>query len=197
MFIQVMQGRTSDAAGLRRQMDRWNDELRSGAAGFLGTTAGVSDDGRFVAFARFESPDAARRNSGRAEQGAWWEETAKYFDGEVEFHDCEEVDTLLGGGSNDARFVQIITGRTSRRDELVALEQEVVSDLGNLRPELIGSVRGWDGDRFFEAAYFTDEAAAREGESAELPDDVASAFEQYNSLMEGVEYLDLREPWLH
>ena len=196
MFIQVMQGRTSDAAGLRRQMDRWNDELRGGAQGFLGTTAGVTDDGRFIALARFESADAARGNSERPEQGTWWEETSKYFDGAVEFHDCTETETLLRGGSNDAGFVQVMVGRTARRQELAALEQQMLAELGSLRPELIGGIRAWDGEDFFEAAYFTDEAAAREGESGELPEDVSEAFEQFNELAGDLEYLDLREPWL-
>ena len=35
--------------------------------------------------ARFESEEAAQANSDRPEQGAWWAETAKVFDGEATF----------------------------------------------------------------------------------------------------------------
>ena len=42
MFVQVIEGRVSDRDGLRRQMDKWESELRPGATGFLGSTAGVT-----------------------------------------------------------------------------------------------------------------------------------------------------------
>ncbi len=68
MFIQVIQGKVSDEAGLRRCMDRWTEDVRPGATGFLGCTQGLCDDGTFIALARFESAEAARRNSERPEQ---------------------------------------------------------------------------------------------------------------------------------
>jgi hypothetical protein len=81
MFIQVIQGKVADAAGLHAAMDRWVQKLQPGATGFLGCTAGITDDGTFIAAVRFESAEAARRNSDRPEQGAWWAETAICFDG--------------------------------------------------------------------------------------------------------------------
>jgi len=72
MFIQVIQGKVADAEGLRAAIDRWGQELQPGATGWLGTTGGITDDGTFVATVRFDSEDAARRNSQRPEQGAWW-----------------------------------------------------------------------------------------------------------------------------
>ena len=60
----------ADAERLRGQMDRWNEVLRPGAAGFLGTTGGVTDDGRGVFLARFDSAAEARANSDRSEQGS-------------------------------------------------------------------------------------------------------------------------------
>ena len=73
MFAQVIQGRTSDPEGVQAAMDRWLQELAPGAIGWLGSTAGVTDDGRFIAVARFESAEAADRNSRRPEQTLWWE----------------------------------------------------------------------------------------------------------------------------
>ena len=77
MFIQVITGTVTDPEGLRRQSDRWQDELRHGAIGYLGATAGVTNDGRSIAMIRFDSEASARANSERDEQGAWWAETEK------------------------------------------------------------------------------------------------------------------------
>lgn len=79
MFVQVIQGQVSDAGQVRAALDRWVQELAPSASGWLGSTTGVTDDGRFVALARFESEEAARRNSDRPEQDKWWAETATEF----------------------------------------------------------------------------------------------------------------------
>ena len=96
MFIQVIQGKVANAEGLQAAMDRWKQDLQPGATGWLGSTSGITDDGTFIASVRFESEDAARRNSMRPEQGAWWAETEKCFSGPVSFFDCPQVDVLDG-----------------------------------------------------------------------------------------------------
>ena len=195
MFIQVIQGRTSDAEGLRRQFDRWSEEVRGGAKGYLGSTGGVADDGTAIFLARFESPDAARQNSGRPEQDAWWNETAKYFDGNVTFRDCTEVDTTLAGGSDKAGFVQVMQGRVTDKARLRALEEEWMPKMQELRPDVIGSVRAWDGDHFTEAIYFTSEAEAREGEKKMAGGEFDMA--EFDALNDGdVTFVDLKDPWL-
>src|SRR6266508_1488720 len=68
MFVQVIQGQVSDAGQARAALDRWVQELAPGAPGWLGSTAGVTEDGRFIALARFESEEAAKRNSDRPGQ---------------------------------------------------------------------------------------------------------------------------------
>ena len=55
MFVQAIEGRVVDPEGLRRQLERWMSELRPGAQGFLGSTAGLTDGGDAVAFARFDT----------------------------------------------------------------------------------------------------------------------------------------------
>ena len=55
MFIQVIQGKTKDKAGLSRQNDSWGTDLEPGATGYLGMTGGVADDGTVIMLARFES----------------------------------------------------------------------------------------------------------------------------------------------
>ncbi len=69
MFVQVFQGPVSDPAKVKETLDRWVAELAPGADGWLGSTAGVTDDGTFVGLARFDSEEAARRNSDRPGAG--------------------------------------------------------------------------------------------------------------------------------
>src|SRR5437899_4189096 len=125
MFIQVIQGKVTSPDHLRRQLERWRRELKPGASGYLGSTGGVTPDGRAIKLVGFESEEGARANSERPEQDAWWNEAVKAFDGDVAFYDCREVDSVLGGGSNDAGFVQMIQGRAKDQDEMRSRRQEL------------------------------------------------------------------------
>jgi len=197
MFVQLIEGRVPDRDGLRRQMDRWMTDLRPGATGYLGSTAGVSDDGQAIVLARFESAAAAQANSERPEQGEWWTETERCFDGDVTFTDSEDVDTFLAGGSDDAGFVQVMKDRGVDRDRLGALDDAFADHAGSFRPDLIGGIRVWtEPDAYVEFGYFTSEAEAREGEKKEPPAELAANMADFQELMANVEYLDLRDPWL-
>ncbi|MDP8977102.1 MAG: hypothetical protein M3N17_00680 [Actinomycetota bacterium] len=199
MFIQVIQGRVREPAGLRRRIDDWNRDLAPGAEGWLGTTAGVTQDGEFVAVVRFDSEEAARRNSDRPEQGRWWEETARLFDGAAAFRDYASAETFLGGGSDEAGFVQVMQGRSNDIDRMVAAERELSGLLREHRPDLIGGTVGWTrAGEFTETAYFTSEAEAREGERRleQGPSDLQAAFQEWMGMVEEIEYLDLADPWL-
>lgn len=197
MFVQIIEGRVPDSEALKRQVDRWQQELRPGATGYLGSTGGVTNDGRAIAFARFASAADASANSDRPEQGQWWAETAKTFSGDVSFTNSEDVDTLLGGGSNDAGFVQVMKGRANR-DRMHALDEQLDAHAAAWRPDLIGSLRAWTGpDTYIEVAYFTSEAEAREGEQREAPPELAAAMSEFEDLMKNVEFVDLSEPWLY
>ncbi len=197
MFIQVIQAKASDEAGIRRGMDRWRDELMPGATGYLGTTAGFADDGTFIALARFESEDAARANSERPEQGEWWAEMSKSFDGEVDFLDSAGIWTFRDGGSDDAGFVQVMRGRSDdvqRMNELMSGHDDQIQAA---RPEILGGVMidGGDG-RWVNAFYFTDEAAAREGEKKDFPPEMQADFEEGMRLGGEPTFFDLRDPVL-
>lgn len=195
MFVQVIRGRVDDAAALHKQMDRWNDELRPGAEGFLGSTSGVTDDGRMVAVARFASAAAAERNAGRPEQSAWWAATEALIEGAT-FADTEDVETLLAGGSNDAGFVQVMVSRPSDRNRLRAANEKAESVLPSFRPDLIGSLTAWMTDgTCTDVAYFTSEREAREAEAKEIPPELLDAWKEMQEVMGEVEYLDLRDPW--
>ena len=199
MFIQVITGRTSDREGLLQLADRWQDELRPGATGFLGSSGGVTDDGRFVLLARFESEEAARRNSARDQQGDWWSETEKYLEG-VTFRDSTEVITLLGGGSDAAGFLQVMRGRVTDPDKLDAVAArmpEFEAAMRKHRPDVIGEVIVMHADASFtEVVYFASEAAARQGEAMEAPAEMQALFADLMSATTIDEYLDLKDPWL-
>ncbi|HMF82738.1 MAG TPA: hypothetical protein VKI01_05650 [Acidimicrobiia bacterium] len=197
MFVQVIEGQVSDLEGLRRQMDKWMTDLRPGATGFLGSTAGVTEDGKGIAFARFESAAAAGANSKRPEQSAWWNETAKCYSGDVTFTDSEDTETFLGGGSNDAGFVQIMRG-TADRDALHAMDEAFEQAAGSWRPDLLGVFRVWTGpNAWTDVAYFTNEAEAREGEKKDPPPVIAEQMGRFEQLMAGAEFIDLTDPWLY
>ena len=198
MFVQVIEGRVTDREGLRRQMDRWMTEVRPGATGFLGSTAGVTDDGVGFAVARFESAAAAKANSDRPEQGQWWTETEKCFDGPVTFSDSEDVETYLAGGSNEAGFVQVMKGSDTDRDEMRSLDERFEEHAASFRSDLIGGLRVWTAPgRYVEVAYFTSEADARQNEQKEPPPELAVLMGEFEELMAGVEFVDLRDPWLY
>jgi hypothetical protein len=193
MFIQVIRGKVGDPEGARRQMDRWMEELRPGAKGFLGTTAGVTPGGEMLAMARFESAELARANSDRPEQGNWWGDMAKTFSGDVTFKDSSDVDVLMGGGSNAAGFVQIMTGRAVDKARVRALQPEIEASLGAARPEVLGSVLAWHDDgTFTQAVYFTSEDEARTAEKGEPP----AALTEIRAAMPITEFLDLSQPWV-
>lgn len=197
MFVQAIEGRVADSDGLRRQLERWMSDLRPGAPGFLGSTAGVTDGGDAVAFARFETASDAKANSERPEQGQWWAETEKCFDGEVRFTDSDDVDVLLAGGSSDAQFVQVMKGKDMDRDRVRDLDEQFEAHAASFRPDLLGGIRMWTGpDSYIEVAYFTNEGDARQGESREPPAELAAQMGEFEAMMANVEFIDLREPWL-
>jgi hypothetical protein len=199
MFVQVIRGKVSDPEQVHAALDLWSEQLSAGAPGWLGSTAGVTGDGRFVALARFESEEAARRNSDRPEQGQWWMETSRLFTGEVSFRDSSDVTADVNGDPDTAGFVQMMQGRGSdpgRARELMAQNRD---DWAAFRPDVIGSVVvGHEGGAFTMAMYFTSEAAAREGESKQPPPQLKAQMEEMDKLMTGEpEFLDLRQPWLY
>jgi hypothetical protein len=199
MFIQVITGQAIDREGLLRLGDRWNDELRPGATGFLGSAAGVTDDGRFIAVVRFESEAAARRNSERSEQGAWWAETEKCLDG-VAFAESAEIITMLGGAVKEAGFVQVMRGRITDPQRMAGVRErmgEMEAALRRHRPDVLGDVIAVHADgSYTDTVYFQSEAAARQGERGDMPEDVGALFNDLMSAITVDEYLDLKDPSL-
>jgi hypothetical protein len=199
MFVQVIQGQVADAGQARAALDRWARELAPGATGWLGSTAGVTEDGRFIALARFESEEAARRNSDRPEQDRWWRETAKLFSGQATFKDSTWVAVDLVGEPDRAGFVQVIQGRGSDPARARELMDQDSPAWAGFRPDILGSVTvEHEGGAYTMAIYFTSEAEAREGERKQPPPELQAQMEEMTALSVGEpEFFDLRQPWLY
>jgi hypothetical protein len=197
MFIQVIEGRTNDPASLHRQLEVWERDLKPGAVGYLGSTGGCTSSGDCIMVVRFESREAATRNSERPEQTDWWNDTERCFDGPVRFHDSDDVQIMSHGTLDDAGFVQAMEGHVTDLQRAHDVEADADPILAEERPDLLGSVTAYfDDGEFTELAYFTSEDAARAGEHKELSPDAARAFAAWSETMPVDRYLDLSEPWL-
>ena len=198
MFIQIIQGKCTRKDEVRTLSEKWLRELAPGSIGWLGGTYGFTDDDMFVGVVRFESKEAAMENSKRPEQSAWWSEMERCFDGPVEFHDAERVMMIMGGGSDDAGFVQVIRGKVDDPARLEADIERMTAVLHDARPDIIGATIAIEPDgTFTETVAFTNEAEAREGESREMPfqGEAAELMREFDEITHDVSYLDLHQPW--
>ncbi|HEY9291102.1 MAG TPA: hypothetical protein VIP98_07475 [Microlunatus sp.] len=192
MFIQIIQGKCTKQDELHALADRWRTELSSGATGWLGGTYGFTDDDMFVGVVRFDSRESAMANSARPEQSAWAQEVEACMDGPITYHDCDDVTLMMDGGSDNAGFVQVIRGKVDDPSALKAMMTDTTM-LHQMRPEILGATLAIEEDgTFTETVAFTTEAAAREGERLEPPEDVRAALDP---MMERATFYDLHHPW--
>jgi hypothetical protein len=196
MFVQVISGKVTDPDAMERLGEEWEDDLRPGAVGFLGTTLGITHDRRFVLVARFESAEAAAKNSARPEQGEFAAKMQEITT-DVTFDDCSRVETLLGGGKDDAGFVQVMRGKVrdlGKANEMFARAADAEKVLGAARPDVIGEVVAIhdDGDGYTDIVYFTSESDARAAEQQEMPADAQAMMQEFESALEVTEYFDLK-----
>lgn len=196
MFVQVIEGRSSEPAAVVEHGERWQRELRPGAIGYLGVTAGATADGHTIAIVRFEDEASARANAERPEQTAWFEGMAKLYDGEPTFTESSDVTEWMGGGSNDAGFVQVMKSTGVDRAQVERMDT-AFDPFADQRPDLLGGLRIWTGpDACIDVAYFTSEEEARKGEQAEIPAEMQELMSEFENLG-STEYLDLTNPQLH
>jgi hypothetical protein len=199
MFVQVIEGKVADAERIHEALDRWERELSDGAIGWLGSTEGVTDDGRFMAIVRFSSEADARRNSQRPEQDQWWRETSELFVEPVTFHESTDVIEDIIGDPDVAGFVQVMEGRSADPQRARELMEQDSDEWAMLRPDMLGSVSAqYDDGSYTMAMYFTSEAEARKGEKKTIPPKLKAQMDEMNSLAIGeTEFFDIRDPWLH
>jgi hypothetical protein len=194
MFVQVFSAKVRDSDMWARQSEKWRKEIRPKTTGFLGFTSGVTADGEMVTVVRFKSAEAAKVDNDLAEQGAWFEETTKAFEGDVTFHDCQEVDEILGGGSDKAGYVQVMQGRAKSQENMRSRGPEMEPALRKIRPDIIGGTLAWHGDGggFTQVMYFTSAEEARKNEQAMAE---SSLFHEFMAQIDGdLTFYDLNEP---
>ena len=198
MFAQIIRGKVTDASDVRPVVDRWMKELGPTAKGWLGSTSGITDDNELFVLVRFESEEAARANSDKPEQGAWWADMEKLFDGEPTFQDSNNVIVPSAGAPDTAGFVQVMEGQSSDPDRSVQLMDSSRDARVAHRPDILGSITVVHGEgKFTMVIYFESEEAARKGESKPLPAELQAQMQEMMSLSVGQpEFLDLKAPWL-
>ena len=196
MFVQIIQGTAQDRDGLRRQWESWQSGLRGGAAGYLGSAAGITSSGDFVAAVRFDSEEAARRNSDRPEQSEWWEKTAATLQ-DIHFDESSDVTVLSATRSDDPGFVQMMRAKVKDRRRFEEIEDEIGALFMEHRPDAILGYRVWlAGGVVHVVDYFTSEAEARAGEQKEMPEELRASFGEWMGLLEDTTWYDLPEPWI-
>lgn len=199
VFVQIVQGRAADADALREHHHRWIEELAPGADGWLGSTAGISDDGEYILLARFASAEAVRRSSQRGEQDDWWRGLEDLVEGEMTVHDCRNVAEIARGGSDDAGFVQVFQGRAPQIDEVLDRIAEREEATLPHRPSLIGGYLAVhsDGPGFSEVLYYPSEAEAEGSQAEEVREKELTRVAEIGGAVSELRRLDLRDPWLH
>lgn len=196
MFIQVIQGRIGDKDAAKATLDRWLRDIEPAAVGWIGGTYGFTDNDTLVAIVRFDSKEAAMANSARSEQQAWWREMQAHFTGPITFHDCDDVTLLLGGGSDEARFVQVIQGRLANAARMRELASQSAGLISRYRPDILGATIAIGDDGFFtETIAFSSEPEARRAERQPIPPEASEVLDETMSLLDGVTYIDLHQPW--
>jgi hypothetical protein len=198
VFIQVVKGMASDPTAVRAALDEWMDDLSPSAEGWLGTTAGVTADGHFIAVVRFDTAEAAQANSDRPEQGAWWARTEPLLAGAT-FQDSTKVIVDLVSDPSRAGFVQIMQGHGTDPERAAELMTRDSDKWAEFRPEILASVGAMHpGGDYTMTIYFTNEAEAREGERKEPPPELKAQMDEMQTLATGVPtFFDLPDPWLY
>ena len=196
MFVQIVKGTVVDPEAFRSVGERWDTEVRPGAAGYLGATVGTTADGRFFVSSRWESAAAAAANNDRPEQTAWFESLAPTVT-DLSYGNCSTVLMMGGGGSDDAGFVQVMVGRIKDRAKFDALNDridEMDKAFSNWRDDVLGDVMAVDdaGGEFHDIIYFTSEEAARVGEQKEPTPEVQAFMTEMETAADIVEFLDLQ-----
>ena len=193
MFVQVVQAKAKDKAGVKDMWDRWNTEVKPAAKGYLGATGGVTADGTLLVIARFEDEAAAEANNNIPEQQQWFSEFEKRVD-DIGFTNYTNVDLDREGGSDDAGFVQVIRVKGADVQAYKAMDERISSSLRELRPDVIGGINCYtdEGD-VTNVIYFTSEEEARKNESKPEFQELAKEF---MDLAGEPTFYDLTDPWL-
>jgi hypothetical protein len=198
MFIRVIQGRATNSPGIRRDLGRWQRQLGADADGWLGSTAGITEDGWSITVVRFASEAQARRNSDRSEQREWWRDASQHL-ARVVVHDAAKVHTYGEGGADEAGFVQVIQGHSDDLERMASLGRDQDKVLAQDAPHILGMTVAEHADRsgdFTEIVYFTSEQDARRYDQDPPIEEAEAAQVARRRLLTDLRSFDLRDPQL-
>jgi hypothetical protein len=198
MFIQIIQGRATNPPGIRRDLGRWQRQLAADADGWLGSTAGITDDGWSITVVRFASQAQACRNRARPEQRAWWRDAAQHL-ARVVVHDAAKVHTFGPGGADRAGFVQVTQGHRDELEGMAAPGRDQEEVLAREAPHILGMTVAEHADRpgdFTQLVYFTCEQDARRFDPGPPVEAEEPAQEERRRLITDLRCFDLRDPQL-
>jgi hypothetical protein len=201
MFIRVIQGRATNPPGIRRDLGRWQRLLAVGADGWLGSTAGITQDGWSITVVCFASEVQARRNSDRPEQREWWRDASQHL-ARVAVHDAAKVHLYRDGGADEAGFVRVIQGHSDDLERMAGLAREQDEVLAREAPHVLGMTVAEHADRpgdFTQILYFTSEQDARrfaQEPPAEADEPALKELQDLRSLLTNSRCFDLRDPQL-
>jgi hypothetical protein len=196
MFIRVIQGRATNPPGIRRDLGRWQRQLAADADGWLGSTAGITDDGWSITVVRFASEAQARRNSDRPEQREWWRDASQHL-ARVAVHDAFKVHIYGEGDVGEAGFVQVIQGHVYDLKRMASLGGDQDKVLAQEAPHILGVTVAEHADRpgdFTQIVYFTSEQDAQRFTPEPPTQADEPAQEERRSLLTNLRCFDLRDP---
>lgn len=196
MFVQFIWGKVKDREAVTSLVKEWDTTIRPAAGdGFLGSTWGITEDDMMFVAVRFADEDAKNKLSDSPEQDAWYRRLVETgLEGEPKFAETGEVEIMGDGGSNDAGFVQVISGQFNDKDKWLEVNRKFTAL--DQPPHILG---GYDGllenNRFVSVIYFTNEADARKAEAEGMPDDMEPLMDEWRSTMSGEpHFTDLKQP---
>lgn len=199
MILNLARFRPKDEAAVRATGERLYGELLPGQPGWHGTVAGTADDGTVVVAGLWESEEALRTAADVLGQQSWWEEFLGAIEGDLAPQAFPTAEVGLGELTARAGFVQLIEGRFRDASGVLDGFRRVRPVLERHRPEIEAIVLATAEDgSFAELVLFTDEDAARAGEAAPRPDDLAAAAQEMRGMLDSeLAFTDLRSPQVH
>lgn len=198
-FVRFGCGQATDVDALRSRWDAGHADLVAAADGWLGTSAGTTPGGHWVAAIAYRSGAAARNAEASPAYQAWWDGVRDFVDGPVVVEETADVHLWVPpgrSGRGPAGFVQVMRATVGDRARFEAIEEAVGDRFAALRPDVLGGLRAWHGpQRVTVVDWFTSEAEARAGEARPVPDDLRDQFSAWLAELDGVAWFDLSEPW--
>lgn len=182
MYVQVFMGRPSRPARLRQE---W-EAVRFGAEA---SVAGPTLGGGWLGLLRHEvEPEPL--------PAALLAVVESCFPGPLARFASADAQTVLAGSpASGAGFVQVMQARVADRAGWAAADVEAVPRFAAARPDFLGSLRVWSGDRLTVVDSFRSEPEARAGEAqVPAPADQA-AYSRWFSFLEEVSWYDITEIW--